>query len=223
MTSTNSTAHPPRVAAWLVDLFSSDLQREAIQGDLLEEFSEVALRSGFPSARRWYWKQSLKTAFKLGMAGFRTAPGLIVALAAGGLLIQILGFRLWVSIIAALLDNTRQSVIPFYTWHEVKTHLFWYRNAMLAGQILVPLLAACMVAAVAKGMEMICAITLASLRAAMVLVSVFAALSIHDARLPWSMPVSVCAQFMLILMGGVIVREARLSRSKIRSSALRPS
>jgi hypothetical protein len=52
---------PPRLAAWLVELFTSVEQAECILGDLAEEFSDLASRSGAVHARRWYWRQSLKT------------------------------------------------------------------------------------------------------------------------------------------------------------------
>src|SRR5207253_2848071 len=49
-----SFVRPPRIAAWLVDLFTPERQIEAIQGDLLEEFSDLVSRSGAASARRWF-------------------------------------------------------------------------------------------------------------------------------------------------------------------------
>ena len=66
--------HPPWVASWLVDLFTPIGQTETIQGDLLEEFSEVASKSGVASARRWYWRQSVKSVAHLIGTGFRAAP-----------------------------------------------------------------------------------------------------------------------------------------------------
>src|SRR5204862_5771919 len=41
-----SSVQPPRVAVWLLDLFTHYEQTESIPGDLLEEFSAVASRSG---------------------------------------------------------------------------------------------------------------------------------------------------------------------------------
>jgi len=37
-----SSVQPPRVAVWLLDLFTPSEQTESIPGDLLEEFSDVA-------------------------------------------------------------------------------------------------------------------------------------------------------------------------------------
>ncbi len=56
-----SFVQPPRIAVWLVDLFTPDKQAESIPGDLLEEFSDLASKSGVAFARRWYWRHSVKT------------------------------------------------------------------------------------------------------------------------------------------------------------------
>jgi len=37
---------PPRIAAWSVDLFIPNQQAESIPGELLEEFSDLASKSG---------------------------------------------------------------------------------------------------------------------------------------------------------------------------------
>lgn len=52
---------PPVIAVWLVGFFTPDKQTEAIQGDLVEEFSRLASASGVAAARRWYWRQSINT------------------------------------------------------------------------------------------------------------------------------------------------------------------
>jgi hypothetical protein len=43
---------PPRFARWLVEHFASSYQREALVGDLFEEY-----QSG--RSRLWYWRQAL--------------------------------------------------------------------------------------------------------------------------------------------------------------------
>ena len=61
MMSRASSTQPPRIAVWLVGLFTPDQEAESIPGDLLEEFSHLASNSGVPFARRWYWRQIAKT------------------------------------------------------------------------------------------------------------------------------------------------------------------
>ncbi len=50
---------PPRLALALLDRFLADPVREAVLGDLLEEFPRRALRDGPGAARRWFWRQTL--------------------------------------------------------------------------------------------------------------------------------------------------------------------
>jgi hypothetical protein len=54
MTSPSFSVQPPGLAVWLVNLFTLPGTAEAIMGDLLEEFSEIAHRAGVVFARRWY-------------------------------------------------------------------------------------------------------------------------------------------------------------------------
>ena len=48
-----SFVQPPRFAVWLVNLFTPCEQSDSILGDLLEEFSGLASKSGMAFARRW--------------------------------------------------------------------------------------------------------------------------------------------------------------------------
>jgi hypothetical protein len=66
---------PPRVATYLVNLFIPAEEAELILGDLLEEYSHLRSESGIAFARRWYWRQTLKTIANLTVAGYRAAPG----------------------------------------------------------------------------------------------------------------------------------------------------
>jgi len=56
---------PPRLASWLVEHLASRYQREALLGDLFEEY-----RCG--RSRAWYWRQA---ALALWYAGIRLVPG----------------------------------------------------------------------------------------------------------------------------------------------------
>jgi hypothetical protein len=83
MMTKSSLAQPPRLAVWLMSLFTTHEQSETILGDLLEESSDLALRSGGTFARRWYWRQSLRTTAHLIGAGFRVAPWQIAGAVVG--------------------------------------------------------------------------------------------------------------------------------------------
>jgi len=85
MTSPPDLVRPPRLATWLVNLFAST-EEESILGDLLEEYSDLASKSGVAFARRWYWRQTMKTIAHLADTGFRVAPWSTAAAVAGGFL-----------------------------------------------------------------------------------------------------------------------------------------
>ena len=69
MTSQSQWIQPPRFAVWLLTLFALDDQAESILGDLLEEFTLLESKSGVSFARRWYWRQTLKTVLQLAILG----------------------------------------------------------------------------------------------------------------------------------------------------------
>jgi hypothetical protein len=81
------SAHPPRAASWLLDLFVPRDQITPVLGDLLEEFSAEAARVGVSSARRWYWRQSAKSILHLLDAQLRPAPWRSLASVIAGLLL----------------------------------------------------------------------------------------------------------------------------------------
>ena len=83
MTSAADFVQPPRVATWLVNLFTSS-EEESITGDLQEEFSQLAKKSGLAFARRWYWRQTLKTIAHLFGSAFRVAQWSTTAVVVGG-------------------------------------------------------------------------------------------------------------------------------------------
>jgi putative ABC transport system permease protein len=52
---------PPRLALWILRLRLSAEDREFAIGDLEEEFSDRVRRDGLARARRWYWRQALRS------------------------------------------------------------------------------------------------------------------------------------------------------------------
>ena len=70
------TSKPPRAAVWLVELFAPIESAEGVLGDLEEEFAGRLTRSGDRPARRWYWRQALRTTVHLVLgAGARRSRG----------------------------------------------------------------------------------------------------------------------------------------------------
>ena len=76
MTSQADFVQPPRIANWLVNLFAGGEEAESLVGDMLEEFSNFASKSGVAFARSWYWRQTRKTIAHLVGNAFRVAPWL---------------------------------------------------------------------------------------------------------------------------------------------------
>jgi hypothetical protein len=152
MSSQTDSVQPPRIAVWLVSLFAPVGDVESIQGDLLEEFSQLASEKGIASARRWYWRQTIRTTAHLLGAGFRTAPSTISAVVTGGFLLR--WFICWLSdptinrAIDAALDRYR-----LYE-HDPQAYIFWLTSSMLVVRLIVNALIGILVAVVAKGREM---------------------------------------------------------------------
>jgi hypothetical protein len=71
MTPPAYLVQPPRLAVWLVNLFTRAEEAESILGDLLEEYFQLASKSGVALARSWYWRQTVKTIAQLAGTGFR--------------------------------------------------------------------------------------------------------------------------------------------------------
>lgn len=161
MMSQASFVHPPRIASWLLDLFIPIEQTESITGDLLEEFSDLASKSGVAFARRWYWRQSVRTIAALIATGFRVAHWQIAGAVVGGFLLYFIGARRIEQTVVAVLNFRREPhVNPYYTWPQAQTRMFWIKYGVLAGHLLLSLFIGCVVAMAAKGREIVAAITL---------------------------------------------------------------
>jgi hypothetical protein len=146
---------PPRVASWLVNLFTPFDQSQAIAGDLLEEFSDIASKSGIALARRWYRRQSVKTIANLFASGFSAAPRVIICAVLGGLLLAWF-IPSWIS--SALLVITREHGV--YVQKRIQFLGLWVQTGLLIIGMLEMLLIGCIVAIVAKGREILTTTTL---------------------------------------------------------------
>jgi hypothetical protein len=112
MTSQADFIRPPRIAAWLVKLFVS-AGEESILGDLIEEYTDLALKSGFAFARRWYWRQAVKTIAHLGGNGFRGAPWSTAAAVIGGFVLHRFVSGLPDKVLSAVTDR----YLAFWSTH----------------------------------------------------------------------------------------------------------
>ncbi len=204
---------PPRLAAWLVTLFAPAEQMDAILGDLLEEFFQLASRLGVASARSWYWRQSVRTSAQLAGNGFRAAPWSTAAVVVAGYLLFRLAFRLPEQAILAVLVK----------YHVPENHFgvykFWISDGIVIGLAVLSMLVGGLVAVVAKSREMTAAIALGSNRAALGVIGalLMVARYEHDWTL-WPMLHQLVFGIATVA-GGVIVRTSRLAATARRSAA----
>jgi len=203
MTSQTDFVSPPRIALWLVSLFTPPEEAESILGDLIEEFSLLALKSGVALARKWYWRQSVKTVAHLVGTAFRVAPWTTTAAVVGGFLLRIL--------VSGLPERAIFAVIERYQVfeHHFNTYLFFASTGIDIGQTIVFSFVGCVVALVARGREMAATVTLSLIFGSMALAgSVVMVARTGDAALLWRLTWYL-ADSVAIVVSGVFVRMRR--------------
>jgi hypothetical protein len=204
-----TTIRPPGVAAWLVDLFTPSDKAELILGDLLEEFSALGLKSGTAFARRWYWRQSVKTIAHLIGTGFRVSPFLIVGTAIAGYL--LLGFHYW-SLQHFIVDVISSYKIYAHVNVRVVGLIYFMLSETLMGAVV-----GLVVALIARGREIVSTMTLAVFAAATGAVFLASSGQKAEAFVGSGATPLVLAAFavpIMILVGGVFVRKSRAAHAR---------
>lgn len=212
MTSQGYFIQPPRLATWLVDLFSPYEQAEAISGDLLEEFSELASQSGVAIARRWYWRQAVKSIAHLFGSGLRVAPWSTIAAVVGGFLLGRFVFPLPEKAIFGVVQ--RYQLFD----HHFNAYVFFATDGVAIGHVIASMFVGCVVASAAKGREMVATMTLVLVLCAMTgagLVWV----ARGNAPILWGMLPWYVADWFAIVIGGAIIRTHRSAPPRRPSSA----
>ncbi len=209
MTSQPLSVQPPRLAFWLVNLFTIPDDAEAIMGDLLEEFSYLACKSGVAFARRWFWRQAVKTIAHLIYTAYRIAPWSTAAAVVGGFLLPrfVIGF----------LGFPERAIFAVLEKYQVpdrhfNIYVFFATTGIDIGFLIVFLFVGCVVALAAKGREMAAAITLSLIFAAMTGAALFEWVAGGHTSLLWSLLPWDFADWFAILIGAAIVRSSRSAR-----------
>jgi hypothetical protein len=165
MTSQPNPVSPPHAAAWLIRLFADAEEAELILGDLSEEFSRLASESGDALARRWYWRQALKSLPHLVVSAFRMSPWLTTAAVAAGFLLR--------RQIGPLVEPATFALIDKFGIYQ--NHFTLYRflasTALDIEHAISFFFVGCFVALLARKREMAPAVALAIVYAAMALVA----------------------------------------------------
>lgn len=212
MTSQPHFVQPPRIAVWLLKLFALG-EAESILGDLLEEFSLLASKSGVASARRWYWRQAMKTVPQLAGVGFRSAPWMTSAAVVGGFLVRKLLGPLVEPPIFAVLERYR------IFEHHFGTYMFFASTGIDIGHLITFLFIGFFVALVSRQREMVATITLGLIYGAMAVVGfIYAVTKTGNDALLWRLT-WIFADAFAIVIAGAVVRTHRLAAASRPSHA----
>ncbi len=123
------TLRPPKGASLLLNLFASEPDFPQVEGDLSEEFQQLALQSGPSAARQWYWREALRNAL-----AFVTRRESINALGAGLLALAI--FRLVMPLFSHWLRNELVSVQRVPSLGILLITLFEITSSFLLGAVM---------------------------------------------------------------------------------------
>jgi len=205
---------PPRIARWLLTLFTPAEVTESIMGDLLEEFSGLVIKSDLAFARRWYWRQTLRTIAHAGGNGVSSAPWLMLGVILGGLWLIGFATRSSAHAMQTFLDAHR-----LYESHP-NAYLSWSKFPLEIGRVIICGLVGAIVALAAKRMEIIAVIAVSLLQIALFFAAVVAVIARGEAWFQWFIVMlqwnGLCS--IATVVGGAIVRTCRY-RTATRSSA----
>jgi len=206
MTSSQADfVQPPRIAVWLVNFFAPAEEAESIVGDLLEEFTQLASKSGVAIARSWYWGQSVRTIAHLA-SGFRAAPWTTIAAVVGGFLLIRCGLKLSHTAVEAVLDR-------YQVWeNHFDVYRPWIGITVGMEHVIVTTFVGIIVAAAAKGREMTATsalgLFLSALGVSGALTGVARTTGDGDYGFLWTLP-WILASSIAAVVGGAIVRTRR--------------
>lgn len=209
-----ASVQPPFIPSHLVRLFVCGQNAEAIAGDLAEEFAELVSTEGIEHARRWYWRQSIKTVVNLIVARFRTAPWMMVTTIIGGFV--LLGFAMRIDSLPSLSLPERMIdavVGQPYTWPPMPFFPWLVDGAGLALRLIIAVSVGCIVALIAKRKEMIATTALGFLCGALCSIQLplfFARFaSTHSYPPLWFAAISNFVYPPALVLGGIVVCLAR--------------
>ena len=205
MMSQPDVLRPPRIAAWLLSLFTPAGDAESLTGDLLEEFSGIATKSGLAVARAWYWRQALNSIVHLTATAFRTAPWSMLIAVAGGFWLTGFATRISEHAMRSFLDSQR-----LYELHP-DAYLFWLTFPLLIGRVILCALIGGFVALAARTRGMPAVVVLAVVEMALFVAGAVAVIASGHAWLNWFLDMlpwnCFCAAAMIA--GGAIVSSRR--------------
>jgi hypothetical protein len=207
-------ARPPRVATWFLNLFVPYEQAEAITGDLLEEFSDVASKSGLAGAKQWYWRQSVRTILHFFAAGLRGAPWRTAGAVSGGLLFiflvlpQLLSSLISHAFIYSVAINGRQvyRIVPYMVpWFLTTIQIMTAAGLLVVGSA---------VAIAARGREIGVTVLLFATNTILFITRVAWLLSHTIYGQNWLRLIATFFGSTMIVVGGILVRMYRNAKAR---------
>jgi hypothetical protein len=213
MTSQSHFVQPPRLAVWLLTLFALNDEAESILGDLLEEFTLLASSSGVSFARRWYWRQTLKTVYQVADHGFRTAPWSTMVAVLGGFSIR--------GVVAGRVEPAILSVLERYQvyQHPLSMYMFFASTGIDIGHFITFLFVGFIAAFAARGREMVATMSLGLFWGALTVASFPAVVMQSGYGTALSRAMVYFADSLAIVIAGVIVRTHRLGAAARQQQA----
>ena len=209
MTSQQPIIRPPSLAVWLISQFVYD-EKETLQGDLYEEFSQLALKSGLASARRWYWRQTRKSILHLFWNSLRFAQWSTPATVVAGFLVAQFIYPLPEKAIFAVVDRYQLFERHFNLYVLLAT------KGIALAHVIASMIVGCVTAWIAKGKEMIVTTALVLVLFVMA-VTAFIWMGTNNAPINWEMLPWYVADWLAILVGGVMIRTYRLASPLTKS------
>lgn len=143
MNAIESSARPPKISAWFVELFASPSEADGILGDLEEEFRANHEHDGMTSARARYRHHALRTIRDLALAPWNRR-GVSSALAGSGALLGlglgIAGLLIVLAVGRSIDMAAQRAVVNFDVYAVVPATFFWgtagYAQALIAGIVI---------------------------------------------------------------------------------------
>lgn len=196
---------PPRIACWLVDQFAPPDQRDAILGDLQEEFVAIATQSDAKSARHWFWRQTGRSLGHLIGASLRQNPARLWFSVGVGLLL------LWGALPIVINEAVRRTHYRWQVYDYIDSYSFWLVYAVLAKNVIAPALLGSLLAMSNRGRE--CAASAALAAAALTLTAGALLLTPNPAyRHIWIQEsLRGVLTALSLFIGGLIVRKLRVA------------
>jgi hypothetical protein len=210
MVRNEPSVEPSRLAIWLVALCGPGEAGQAALGDLLEEYLYQQQKLGTSAAKRWFWRQSLKTIAYLVGKEIRGAPLTIAAAIVGGFLLRWRVSRSLNPAVTTVVD----ALLHRYDVYARDPHayLYWTVHIMNADRLVVNLLTGLILATVVKHRELATTLGLALLGDLLAIQGMSRAWArTGNTGYLWTLPWSFAFSFALIF-GGVIVRARRMRR-----------